>query len=303
MSVITIGSYNVEHDGWTSDGRGGGHLDKWYAAHEELGKIPFDILFRQEMTHSRENGKRLLFEAERMLAMRGFLAPSETKESPNPPGIFIRPDTFRVIGEWPQENDWWHAPCAIQVKFAEHSTPIHRASVHLGSRAPERRQIEARSITTWNRRNLAVIMGGDFNSYSNSGIELQAFPSWPDLLDRGHQEHRTRGGVETDTEPDRILTAVGLDDVAVHAARHLGQLDALAPTASLHPEITRRQGPRQRIDQQRVSRALLPALRSFTVVPLPFSDHALTYSVWDSDELLAGLERHPTFDYRHSTPV
>lgn len=154
-------------------------------------------------------------------------------------------------------------------------------------------------MTTWQRPGLALLLGGDFNSYSRSGLEHQPFPDWDEMQDRCHTEHRTRGGVETDTEPDRILTGVGIDDLAVHAAKRLGQHEALAPTASLYPKTNQRQGPPQRIDQQRASRSLLPALRSFKVLPMPeFSDHALTLSVWDEDALLHGLYRHTKFDYR-----
>ncbi|MFE2726332.1 endonuclease/exonuclease/phosphatase family protein [Kitasatospora sp. NPDC059327] len=299
MPTITVGSLNLGHDGYTRTPRGGGHFDRWYDAHEALSAYPFDVLFRQEMTHSAADGGRLLHEAERMLGMRGFLGPSAPAESPNPCGLFVREDTFRVTGVWPQEKDWWLPPCAVSVRYAEAGVPLQLASVHLSYRSPARRQIEAGNMTTWQRPNLAVLLGGDFNSYSGSGIEQQPFPDWPHIPDRTHQEHRTRAGSVTDTEPDRILTAAGIDDVALHAATRLGQADALAPTASQDPATNQRQGPAQRIDFQRASRALLPALTGFHVVPLPgLSDHPLTISVWDADAFIAGLEEHAGFDYR-----
>ncbi|WP_329486670.1 endonuclease/exonuclease/phosphatase family protein [Kitasatospora sp. NBC_01246] len=300
MATITIGSFNLDHDGFTKSPRGGGHFDKWHEAHEILSSsYSFDVLFRQEMSHSAADGGRLLHEAERMLGMRGFMAPSAPAESHNPTGLFIREDTFRVTGVWPQEKDWWLPPCVVSTRYAETGVPLQLASVHLGYRSPARRQIEADNMTTWQRPDLAVLLGGDFNSYSGSDREQQPFPDWPNLLDRAHQEHRTRSGSVTDTEPDRILTAVGIDDVALHAATHLGQADALAATASMDPATRKRQGPAQRIDFQRASRVLLPALRDFRVVPLPdLSDHPLTISVWDADAFITGLEKHRTFDYR-----
>ncbi|MFF2041870.1 endonuclease/exonuclease/phosphatase family protein [Kitasatospora sp. NPDC058170] len=299
MPTITVGSFNLGHDGFTRNPRGGGHFDRWHAAHEVLSGFPLDVLFRQEMSHSAADGSRLLHEAERTLGMRGFLAPSAPSESPNFTGLFVREDTFRVTGVWPQEKDWWLPPCVVSVRYAETGVPLQLASVHLSYRSPQRRQIEADNITTWHRPNLAVLVGGDFNSYSGSGVEQQPFPDWPNLLDRTHQEHRTRGGRLTDTEPDRILTAVGIDDIALHAATRLGQADALAATSSMDPATRKRQGPAQRIDFQRASRVLLPALRDFRVVPLPdLSDHPLTISVWDADAFIAGLEKHCTFDYR-----
>ncbi|MFJ5071543.1 endonuclease/exonuclease/phosphatase family protein [Kitasatospora sp. NPDC088556] len=302
MGTVTIGSFNLEHDGITKNPRGGGHFDKWWAAHEVLAKYPFDVLFRQEMSHSGADGGRLLYEAERLLGMRGFLAPASPAESYNPPGLFVREDTFRVTGVWPQEKEWWLPPCVVSVKHGESGVPLQLASVHLSPRSPERRQMEARSITTWHRP--AVLLGGDFNSYSRSGQELQPFPDWPNVVDRSHQEHRTRGGGESDTEPDRILTAVGIDDIALHAAARLGQADALAPTASQYPAVARRQGHPQRIDFQRASRVLLPALRKFEVIPLPeVSDHPLTISVWDTDAFMSGLARQPIFDYRLAETV
>ncbi|MET8628596.1 hypothetical protein ABZW30_33460 [Kitasatospora sp. NPDC004669] len=177
--------------------------------------------------------------------------------------------------------------------------PLQLASVHLSFRSPARRQIEAGNIATWHRRDRAVLLGADFNSYSASGQEQQPFPDWPTIPDRTHQEHRTRGGNESDTEPDRALTRVGIDDVALHAATHLGQADALVPTASQYPGVALRQGPPQRIDFQRASRVLLPALVEFKVIPLPgLSDHPLLVSVWDEEAFMTGLARHPDFDYR-----
>ncbi|MFJ9841771.1 hypothetical protein ACIRYZ_15120 [Kitasatospora sp. NPDC101155] len=301
MGTITIGSFNLDHDGFTKHPRGGGHFDKWYAAHEVLAKYPFDVLFRQEMSHSRAEGGRLLHEAEHMLGMRGFLAPPAPPESDNPPGMFIRPDTFRVTGVWPQEKEWWLPPCAVSVKHGESGVPLQLASVHLSFRSPERRRIEAGNIATWHRPDRAVLLGGDFNSYSASGQEQQPFPDWPTILDRTHQEHRTRGGNESDTKPDRALTRVGIDDVALHAATHLGQADALVPTASQYPHVAGRQGPRQRIDFQRASRVLLPALREFKVIPLPgLSDHPLLVSVWDEEAFMTGLANQQEFDYRQA---
>ncbi|MFD8703642.1 endonuclease/exonuclease/phosphatase family protein [Kitasatospora sp. NPDC059648] len=253
------------------------------------------------MSHSRAGGGRLLHEAERMLGMRAFLAPTAPPESDNPPGLFVREDTFRVTGVWPQEKEWWLPPCVVSVKHGETGVPLQLASVHLSFRLPGRRRMEAGNIATWHRPDRAVLLGGDFNSYSASGQEQQPFPDWPNILDRTHQEHRTRGGSESDTEPDRALTRVGIDDVALHAATRLGQADALAPTASQYPHVNLRQGPPQRIDFQRASRVLLPTLREFKVIPLPeLSDHPLLVSVWDEEAFMTGLARQPEFDYRQA---
>ncbi|WP_170305127.1 endonuclease/exonuclease/phosphatase family protein [Kitasatospora viridis] len=292
---------NLEHDGWTPDGRGGGHLDKWYAAHEELARLPLDVLFCQERTHSAANGQHLMHVAERMLAMRGFLAPASPAESPNPCAVFVREDTFRVTGQWPQSANWWHAPCAVSVTYSEEPVRIQLASVHLSSRSAAQRKTETENIITWQQPQRALVVAGDFNSYSASGLETTPAPDWPNLPDQRHRAQRTLDGHTPDTVPDRILTSVGMADAAVLAAR-LGHAGALDPTASMIPGKWPRQGPAQRIDRQYVSGALAPALRSFEVVPLPgLSDHALTLSTWDPDLFLAGLHCHSSSDQRSGT--
>ncbi|MEV7926107.1 hypothetical protein [Kitasatospora sp. NPDC088779] len=154
-------------------------------------------------------------------------------------------------------------------------------------------------MTTWQNQNQVLIAAGDFNSKSATAQEKTPGPDWPNTLDRTHQEHRTRDGVHDDTEPDQILTRAGIDDVALYAATHLSQDDALEPTASMYPEVNLRQGPPQRIDFLRFPRVLLPAVKSVKVVPLPeVSDHGLILvEVW-ADTFQERLYLHRDFDYR-----
>ncbi len=289
--VITIASWNLEHDGWTSDGRGGGNLDRWYAAHQWLATLgPFDAFARQEMTHSLNWRRRMAWQAGAVLGgMIPFVHSDPTPASRNPTGLFLDASTFWPIGEWPEDKGWWHGPTAVETRL--HGThpdaaTLTLASVHLCSRSPRIRETEAELVTGWTDRRRALLVTGDMNSYSGQDKELTDFTSNA-VSDLPFITHRTADGRTPHTTPDERLRTAGLIDLARYAADHLGQDEATAPTGSMRrPD----QGGGQRIDRAYLTAELAPALVSFEVhTRLDLSDHSLLLMRFDRETLFEGL--------------
>ncbi|KQV12037.1 MULTISPECIES: hypothetical protein [unclassified Kitasatospora] len=203
--VVTVGSWNIEHNGGESDGKGGGSVERRYAAYEWLAGLgPFDV-FAQEMTHADRFRGRLRWEGARRLGgLPPFVNPGPTPASPNPPGLMLNSDSFWPTGVWPESKGWWHGPCAVDTRMVaevEAAASLTIASVHLCSRSPRFREVEANLITGWMAANRAVLVMGDMNSYSGQDAGITDFGHVEDLPFR---EHRTMDGTTPHTEPDRI---------------------------------------------------------------------------------------------------
>ncbi|MFD0572514.1 hypothetical protein ACFQ0T_29095 [Kitasatospora gansuensis] len=159
--------------------------------------------------------------------------------------------------------------------------------MHLSSRSPRTREVEADMIVGWTTRGRALLVTGDMNSYSAQDAGL---PDFGTVTDRPFIAHRTVDGRTPHTVPDEILRTAGLVDLAHYAAEHLGQAEALAPTGSMRrPD----QGGGQRIDRAYLNAELAPALRAFEVhTDRDLSDHSLLLMRFDRREL---AERLNTF--------
>ncbi|MGW8374245.1 endonuclease/exonuclease/phosphatase family protein [Streptomyces sp. ODS28] len=268
--TITVAQWNVEHDGG-HDGQ------RWEAAHELLRSYAPDIVLRQEMTHSHAQGRKRLYDAERALGLRGFLAPA-TPESPNACGVFLNTDVFEPLHEYRHETLRWHPPCNLVVRFACHPVPLSLTSFHLCSFDPDTRLTEAQWLTTLAKPGMVSLIAGDANSYPHAPERIR-LPDWDAVEDRSHIAHRTipdPSGRYSDTRPDAILTTAGFQDLARYAADHLNQRYALTATAGYRrPD----QGGPQRIDRAYASGGLAAALTGVEVIDTEevraASDHAL----------------------------
>ncbi|MFD8316251.1 hypothetical protein [Kitasatospora purpeofusca] len=302
--TLKFATVNIEYYGQCTDARGNVDTTAFWSIHDRLAELDLTVLFVQEMTDRWRSGARLRYAAENRLGMRSWISPMPAHadgEKVNPTGLFVRPGVFEMVGEWPQTRGWWTPPTAISVRLPGASSTLQLASAHGGYPDPVLRAGEARKAAAWQTRNQAVIFGADSNSHLTSPVEHNPLPDWSSSRDTTHREHRTLDGRTSDRTPHEILTRAGLEDAALYAATHLGQPDAVAPTASMYPHVSERQGPPQRIDLLRMSRALLPALERVDVIPLEGTDHALVVAHVDADGLTEGLNAHAAFDY--STPL
>ncbi|GAA2842160.1 hypothetical protein ACFQ0M_47895 [Kitasatospora aburaviensis] len=280
---------NLEHDGWTSDGRLGGNFDRWYDTYEYLAAEhpDIDILFRQEMTHSGDGGQYLLGEAERITGLRGFIAAATNRDSPNPPGVAFNPDRFRFAGQYQVTSGWQHPPCVVKVALREvENVTLQLVSFHLAYNDPPSRAKEARALAGWTNPQRPVIAAGDRNSYGDTEqVDMSG------CRDPAHVQHRTTDGSTPDREPHRILSNGGFTALLQHA-HTLGIDEAAAGTASMYERVQARQGPPRQVDERYASGTIHRSIRGARVIRLPTTDHALCIVESDDEAFAEELDNH-----------
>lgn len=141
-------------------------------------------------------------EAERLLGMRGFLAPSAHHGCHL--AVFVREGAgLRVVEpRHEQGNEWWHAVACVLVEAEGFPRPLQLASCHLAPSSPERRLAEAEAFALVEERG-TLIAGGDWNA-------LPAGDPEPPGPVRG--KHRRK----LDRRAAEALEELGLLDVGSH---------------------------------------------------------------------------------------
>ncbi|WP_181785495.1 endonuclease/exonuclease/phosphatase family protein [Streptomyces phytophilus] len=269
--ILTVVQWNLESDGGPDPSS-----ERWRRAHDILaahGQI--DIHLRQESKYSRERGHQRLHATERRLGgLRGFLsAPNPHADADIATAVFIRPEKFAVLESRPRAKPWWLHPTHVMVRLGECPLPMNIVSFHMCWFDPDQRLTEAQWLTTLAQPGMVTLAGGDTNSYPQQPDPDLTLPDWTTVTDRAHLAHRTiveGGGRRSDTRPDEVLTTAGYVDLGRHAADHLGQPDALTPTAGRAD-----QGGPQRIDRTYAAGGLADALSGVEVVHTDVSDHPL----------------------------
>ncbi|MFE4667177.1 endonuclease/exonuclease/phosphatase family protein [Streptomyces sp. NPDC056716] len=294
--TLKLITFNLEMDGGPDEG--GKPPRRWRNAHELLASRHPDAVFRQEMTHSRADGRARLHLAEQALGgMRGFLAPAGTGQHPT--AIFVRPGVFTVTREYAL-TDWRTPPTNVIVTLAGvPDVPIIMVSWHNTPASPRHREREADDLA----RLIGVGRGGgwigagDCNEYPVPDGEEVPPVDWasPQVSDLPHVMHRTNEGPdgtrESCTYVDKKLRGCGLVDPARHAAHTLGQRSALRATAG-HAPGTEGQGGPSRIDRWYLSRHLVQAVLEVNVLDTSgISDHHAVEVVLDLGRAAEALRR------------
>jgi exodeoxyribonuclease-3 len=140
--------------------------------------------------------------AERLLGMRGLLAPSAHHGCHL--AIFIREDAgLRVVRQRNEHGDeWWHGIACMMVEAEGFPWPLQLASCHLAPSSPERRLEEAQAFALVAKRG-TLIAGGDWNALPASDPE----PPGPVT-----GEHRRK----LDRRAAQALEELGLTDAGAH---------------------------------------------------------------------------------------
>ncbi|MDW6057859.1 endonuclease/exonuclease/phosphatase family protein [Streptomyces sp. FXJ1.4098] len=294
MDTLTFITFNLEFDGGPDEG---GELpERWRQAHELLASRRPDVVHRQEMTHSRADGRARLHAAEQVLGMRGFLGPAGRGQHPT--GIFIRPETFTVTREY--ERVWRSPPTNIITTLNDvPDVPIIMVSWHNTPSSPCLREEEADDLSglVGVGRHGGWIGSGDCNEYPAPDGETVAPIDWDsdEVWDRPHVMARTNPGPDgtrvSCTYLDRKLLGSGLHDPARYAAHTLRQRSALDATAG-HAPLAAGQGGPSRIDRWYLDPWLVQAVKEVNVLDTSeFSDHHAVEVVLDRRKAAAALRR------------
>ncbi|GAQ54837.1 endonuclease/exonuclease/phosphatase family protein [Streptomyces acidiscabies] len=308
--VIKVVTFNLEHDGGPDeDGR---FPKRWHDAHHFLSELEPDLLFRQEMTYSRDKktGNRRLHAAETYLGMRGFIGAEGVGN--NPTALFSRPGTFNILRQFDHPGIWRTPPAQAVVCLRElPERPIVVVSWHGAFNSVKGREREADEITNLAdkmKQGFGFIGGGDCNEYPVPHGEKVPPIDWssPDITDRVHMVHRSKpnpDGTRTScTYLDGTLLACGLHDPARYAAHHLGKPHALNPTAGHAPQSRGQGGPR-RIDRHYTDPWTATAAVDVIIHDTSdFSDHNAVEVVYSRAKFIEAQKRAvtplPPYDFK-----
>jgi endonuclease/exonuclease/phosphatase family metal-dependent hydrolase len=160
------------------------------------------VVALQECKRWDEDDYATFYTAERLLGMRGLLAPSAHHGCHL--AVFIRESAgLRVIGQRNEHgNEWWHGIACMVVEAEAFPRPLQLASCHLAPSSPERRLAEAEAFALVAKRG-TLIAAGDWNAVPASDPE----PSRP--VTGAHRR-------KLDRRAAQALEELGLTDVGSH---------------------------------------------------------------------------------------
>ncbi len=199
VNVFTFGSYNLLAGGF-DDGRD----DRLRHQLVLLADLGADAWASQECTGWRAAGCRVLYHAEHILGLRGFLVPSSHHGCDL--AMFVRKSAgLRVIAEQHElGHPYWHAIACLIVETAWPGSSLHLVSAHLAPSSPSIRLAEAEALALI-AKDGPVIAGGDWNAVPATDPEPPL-----DGADPGQARRKL------DRSAARTLEETGFIDVAAH---------------------------------------------------------------------------------------
>ncbi|KNY31794.1 hypothetical protein ATU3B_13980 [Agrobacterium genomosp. 3 str. CIP 111-78] len=136
--------------------------DRRYQAQIEIiQSLSPDILLLQEAKSFTADGAKRLYETERRLTMRGFVA--EAPATGQHTAIFARPE-FRPMAFIPDSQHFHHATATLKVALPGEDRALTVVSVHLCPNSPHVRAREASYLYNLADPEELTLIGGDFNS-------------------------------------------------------------------------------------------------------------------------------------------
>lgn len=259
-----------------------------------------DLFFQQEVQPDQ------LTRLSDLLDMDGYIAVPRPGSS-NDNAVFVRRSGPLVCTEeYPQAWAPWHAPANIAIRLREADgtlspRQISAVSMHTCYWDPKHRETEARWCSTLAKPGWLAMLFGDWNSY-RVGTDIR----WDEYTDRAFVANRTyahNGRRHTDVRPDRELLAAGYIEMARHAAEHLDQPEALAPTSGYRGHPGRPSGHRYAIDRGYLSAELAPTLTGYALCDTPqlrnLSDHLPLRATFDLARLREVLHVTPAMYRPH----
>jgi endonuclease/exonuclease/phosphatase family metal-dependent hydrolase len=168
-----------------------------------LASLSPTVVGLQECRHWDRENFRALHLAERLLGMRGFLAPSA--HGGHHLAVFIREDAGLRVTEQRHEhgNEWWHGVACVLVEAEGFPQRFQLASCHLAPSSPVRRLAEAEAFALVTGRG-PLIAGGDWNALPAGD------PEPPGPVSGKHRR-------KLDRRPAEALEELGLLDVGACA--------------------------------------------------------------------------------------
>jgi endonuclease/exonuclease/phosphatase family metal-dependent hydrolase len=215
---MRVMSYNTLFGGWDGD-----DARRFRLQAEVIRRAKPDVLLLQEGKHFDRDGARRLFEVERAIGMRGFLAvaPHTGQNTAVFVGESVRPVSFDS-----DSVHFHHAAAFLTAEVPGAKAPVTFISVHLCPFAPHVRLTEAAYLVNHAAPERLALVAGDFNSVSPFDPEPSG---WGTLPPHFRARYLSADGQTADRRTLASLYAAGFADIAHRLGKHT---DATVPGAA-----------------------------------------------------------------------
>lgn len=239
---LTVGSYNLEYGGIDNGG-----ISRLKRQLGMLADVNADVWALQECSNWRADGGRIVYLAEELLGMRGFMAHS-ARHPGGDLGVFIRESSgIRVIETRHEEKPpYWHGVALVVTEVGGFG-PLRFASAHLAPSAPSLRAVEAEAFQLIADKPVPLIAGGDWNAFPPDGPEPDVTGIHPGKARRKADTRAAEALAEYMTDVGRLLgvttATVGhrRDDLLAYQADRL--YSTLPPESFTRFEVIQEDNP------------------------------------------------------------
>lgn len=253
LSILTYNTLFAGYDG--NENR------RALAQIQSINELQPDVLLMQEAKGFDANGHARLYELERAIGMRGFLAVAP--RTGQNVAIFIR-EPLRPVGFDADGANFHHALATLTVALPGSDRRMTFISAHLCPNGPEVRRREAAHLAVLAAPQNLTVLTGDFNSASPHDPEPADFGSLP----AHHRSRYLSGDLRTvDHSVMALLDAAGWVDVG-HALDGTGV--ATVPAAG----FTATEFATMRCDYVLASKSLAAYATRYQVIRTPLTDMA-----------------------------
>jgi endonuclease/exonuclease/phosphatase family metal-dependent hydrolase len=225
-----------------------------------------DVLLLQEAKHFDQAGSRRLFEVERALGMRAFMAQAPTTGQHT--AVFLRPEIEPLAFE-PDAAHFHHAAAILTVRVPNVAQAITFASVHLCPLSPHVRLTEVSYLLQLAAPDRLTLVAGDFNSVSPHDEEPSDWAALP-------RHHRSRYlSPDSRTADRRVLQALHDAGYVDIGHRLGGHRTATVPGAAFKDT------------------EFVPFRSDYLLATVALAEHAAAYSVLRDEHTDAASDHYP----------
>jgi endonuclease/exonuclease/phosphatase family metal-dependent hydrolase len=270
---MKIASYNLLNGGLDH-----GDASRLLRQLKRLADLDLDAVSIQEGKYWLRDGSRALHLAEKVLGMRGYLAPAPRHDCNLV--VFVRPHRgVKVVQERHELHaPFWHSQARVECQVEGIEAPVILASTHFAPFNPAIREEEARASS--DLANGWAVLAGDFNDpgLGDPPVDWESLPGYKTV----------RHGPD-DQAAARVLQQAGLIDVAAFLSDQRNEAALRAPTAGFGHHSTP-----IRCDRILVSTPLVPAIANYWRVTQDDSDHHLIVAELDLSHVQRDTPRRRT---------
>jgi len=205
---MLVMSWNTLHGGYDD-----ADSNRFALQVEVIAEVYPDVLLLQEARNFEADANRRLYQTERALGMRGYLAlaPHTGQNT----ALFTRPGVEPVSFTGDSVH-FHHAAALATLQIPGFALPVTFASVHLCPVGVPLRLVEVANFIPSAAPDRLTLIAGDFNSISPHDVE----PQWGTLSSHHRARYTEPDGKRADRRVLETLEGAGYVDLAYHLGGH-----------------------------------------------------------------------------------